>query len=228
MKESLEFDPAFSMLTVKLDEGESVIVESGCMIACSGVTMDTRYGGKGLFESLGRMFGGENFFLNEFTGGPKGGWISMGPGCPGDIKRLELEPGRELFIQVGCFLASTVNVKTDTKWQGFKGMLSGNGFFFLRATIEDAAAGKVWYNSYGGIKEIALDGETEVMVDTGHLVAFEDSVQYVVTKLAGMKSLIFGGEGLVMKLSGKGRVWIQTRELRDLAMMLQPFISVKD
>ena len=68
---------------------------------------------------------------------------------------------------------------------------------------------QVWYSSYGGIKEIKLDGTKEVMVDTGHLVAFEDTVEYKVDKVGGIKSLFFGGEGLVMKLSGKGKIYIQ-------------------
>lgn len=143
------------------------------MIANCNVQLETKGGGNTFLDSIGRMFGGESFFMNTYTAGPKGeacapqrhalgsgqlqpltkvlhvplwtpgGWVSMGPGCPGDIKSMAIEPNRELFIQGGCFLASTLNVKTDAKFQGLKGFISGNGLFFLRVTVEDGQEGKV-------------------------------------------------------------------------------------
>ena len=82
----------------------------------------------------------------------------------------------------------------------------------------------MWYSSYGGIKEIKLDGTSEVMIDTGHLVAFEDTVQYKVDKVGGLKSLFFGGEGLVMKLSGKGSIFFQASTYQSAATRYSPFI----
>ena len=67
----------------------------------------------------------------------------MGSGVPGDIKSMQILPKREMYIQGGCFLASTTNVQTDAKWQGLKGFVSGNGLFFLRATVDSGSPGKV-------------------------------------------------------------------------------------
>ena len=62
------------------------------------------------------------------------------------------------------------------------------------------------------------------MVDTGHLVAFSDDVQYSIGKVGGLRSLLGGGEGLVMKFNGQGYVWVQSRNLASLAEKIVPFL----
>ena len=84
--------------------------------------------------------------------------------------------------------------------------------------------GTVYYNSYGAIKRIAVEPGRELVVDTGHLVAFTDDVDYSIGKVGGIRSLIAGGEGLVMKFKGNGDVWVQTRNLASLADKLVPFL----
>ena len=84
--------------------------------------------------------------------------------------------------------------------------------------------GTVYYNSYGAIKRVAVEPGKELVVDTGHLVAFGDDVEYSIGKVAGIRSLIAGGEGLVMKFNGDGDVWVQTRNLAALADKLVPFL----
>ena len=169
-------------------------------------------------------FGGESFFLNTFMAGQAGGWVSIAPGSPGDISGFNLAPGRQIFIQGGSYLSSTVNVQTDTQFQGMKGMFSGESIFFIRAFTEDGQNGRVWYNSFGAIKEIPVQPGQTITIDTGHVVAFEDSVQYTISKVGGMKSFLVGGEGLVMNFTGQGSVWIQTRNVEALAGKLIPFL----
>ena len=223
MRTSIEFDPSYSLLTVELDPGESIKAETGAMVAQAGVDMKTGMGGGGLFGGIRRMIGGESFFLNTFTGERSGGWVSLAPPSPGDIGSFDLEPGTNLFIQSSSFLACTENVDTDTQFQGFRGFFSGESLFFIRAYAE-RGSGTVFYNSYGAIKQVPVTPGQELVVDTGHLVAFSDDVEYSIGKVGGIGSLIAGGEGLVMRFRGNGHVWVQSRNLASLADKLMPFM----
>ena len=228
MEEHIEFNPSFTMLTLALAPGESVKAEAGAMVCQSGVEMTTAMSGGGgiggFFKSMAKAaFTNESFFLNTFTAGPAGGWVSLAPGSPGDIAWFDCQPGQNLFIQSGSYLASTANVETDTKFQGFKGMFTGESLFFIRAFTQ-AGAGRVYYNSYGAVKQIPIQPGQVVTVDTGHVVAFTDGVDYQVGKVGGLKSLAFGGEGLVMHFSGQGTVWVQSRNIGALAGLLIPHL----
>ncbi len=226
MKNTIEFSPSYTMLTIQLDPGETIKAETGAMVAQQGVEMQTGMGGSGLFGGFKRMLGGESFFLNTFTAGNLGGWVSLAPPSPGDIQSLELHSGENLFIQGSSFLACTENVQTDTKFQGFKGLFSGESIFFLRA-FSEGGEGTVFFDSYGAIKRVTVEPGAELVVDTGHVVAFTDNVEYSVGKVGGIRSLIAGGEGLVLKFRGNGHVWVQTRNLSSLADKLVPFLPGK-
>ena len=223
MRTTVEFDPSFAMLTVDLDPGESIKAEPGAMVLQHGVDMATGAGGGGLFGGLKRMVGGESFFINTFTAQSSGGRVSLAPNAPGDIGEFDLRPGSNLFIQSGAFLACTANVQTDSKFQGFKGVFSGESLFFIRA-FSTEGMGTIYYNSYGAIKKVPVEPGQELVVDTGHLVAFTEDVNYTIGKVGGIRSLLAGGEGLVMKFTGNGEVWIQSRNLASLASKLIPFL----
>ncbi len=226
MKSTIEFSPSYTMLTLELAAGESFKAEPGAMVAQQGVEMQTGMGGGGLFGGLKRMMGGESFFVNTFTAGSMGGWVSISPPIPGDIHSRDLQPGENLFLQGSSFLACTENVETDTQFQGLKGVFSGESIFFLRAFAQ-GAGGTVFFDSYGAIKRLDLDSGEELVVDTGHVVAFTDGVEYSIGKVGGFRSLIAGGEGLVMKFKGRGQVWIQSRNMLGLAERLIPFLPKK-
>ena len=108
-----EFSPAFTLMTANLGPGESLKVEPGAMVAQSrSVDMKTGMGsGGGLGGFLKSMaksaFGGESFWVNTYTAGGAGGWVSLAPSAPGDIKEFDLAPGEEFFIQGGSFMACT-------------------------------------------------------------------------------------------------------------------------
>ena len=211
------------MLTISLGPGEAVKAEPGAMVAQSAVEMTTGMSG-GLFKGFKRaLLGGESFFLNTFTAGPSGGWVSLAPGLPGDIAWFDVQPNQPLFIQSGSFLACTTNIEVDTKFQGMKGFFSGENLFFIHAT-SPAGPGRVYYNSYGAVKAVAVQPGQTMTVDTGHVVAFTQGVEYKIGKVGGMKSLLLGGEGLVMHFSGQGTVWIQSRNLGSLASALIPYM----
>jgi len=224
MREDLDRGVA-CLLTVHLDPGEALLVEPGAMVAQMGVQIKTKTSG-GFGKALGKAFlGGESFFLNTFTADPQGGWISMAPASIGEIQGHDIPPGVTLTLQKGSYMASTVNVTTDTKFQGGKGFFSGEGLFLLTASNAGPYMGRVWMTSFGCIKELMVSPGQELVVDTGNLVAFETAgLTYKVKTIGGLKSVFFGGEGLVMSFSGQGRVWIQTREPQGLAGALAPFL----
>ncbi len=197
------------------------------MVAQQDVELTTGARGGGFLGGFKRMLGGELFFINTFTAGAGGGKVHLAPSTPGDIGDFPLAPGQNLFIQSGSFLACTENVETDANYQGFRGAFGGESLFFLRAFTE-RGIGKVFYNSYGAIKQLPVEPGRELVVDTGHLVAFTDDVDFSIGKVGGLRSLVGGGEGMVMKFRGSGHVWIQSRNLASLAEKIIPFLPKKD
>ena len=227
---TLEFGPAFTMATAHLKPGDSIKVEPGAMVSQSvGLDMKTGMSGKGgglggFLKSVAKsVLGGESFFLNTFTAGSGGGWISIAPSSPGDIKTLEIEPGSNIFMQGGAFLASSPNVSYDLNFQGAKSLFSRESMFFLRA-FSEGGPGQVLYSAYGAIKEIEVTPTTPLRVDNGHLVAFTDDIQYSVVPSGGLKTSLFGGEALVLEIQGSGKVWIQSRNIEALASTIIPFL----
>tara|TARA_B100000674_G_C37297888_1_gene670688 strand:- start:50 stop:586 length:537 start_codon:yes stop_codon:yes gene_type:complete len=168
-------------------------------------------------------FGGESFFVNTYTAGPSGGWISMAPSAPGDIETIELPPRQSFFMQGGAFMASTVNVETSTKFQGAKSLFSREGVFFLRAEAADVP-GKVFFTSYGAMKMIEVTPDNPIKIDNGHVVAFTEGLNYQISKVKGLGSFLFGGEGFTLDFHGSGSVWIQTRNIQSMASKLIPFL----
>ena len=227
MNTEIEFSPSYSLLTVNLEPGEGITAEPGAMVAQQGVDLQTGGSGAGLVGGFRRVLGGESFLVNRFTGGPEGGWVMLAPPAPGDIQERELSPGVDLFIQSGAFLAGWGPVKLSSKFQGFRGILSGEGLFFLRAYVE-RSPGTVFFHSYGALREIALEPGRELVVDTGHLVAFTGGVDYSVGRVGGIRSIIGGGEGLVMHLRGSGLVWVQTRNLSFLTAWVSDLLKDSD
>ncbi|NEP00253.1 MAG: TIGR00266 family protein [Symploca sp. SIO2E9] len=222
----IEHSPAYASLILNLQENETVFIESGAMAAMdSGITMKSKVRG-GFSKGLGRIFSGESFFVSEFATKGKPGQIYVSPGVPGDIQHYYLK-GNGLMVQSSGFVACSPGVEIDTKFQGFKGFFSGESLFLLRATGE----GDFWFSSYGAIVEINVAGE--YVVDTGYIVAFEDTLNYNVEMLGGLsfkglRTGILGGEGLVCRFSGQGSLWVQSRNLYGLINFLNPFRPTKN
>ena len=224
-----EYGPAFTMMTATLAPGEQIKVEPGAMVAQSeGLEMKTGMGSGGGFggfmkSMMKSAFGGESFFVNTYTAGPSGGWISLAPSSPGDIETIDLDPGQSFYMQGGAFMASTINVDTSTKFQGAKSLFSREGAFFLRAEAADVP-GRVFFTSYGAMKEIEVTPDKPIKIDNGHVVAFSEGLNYQISKVKGLGSFLFGGEGFTLDFHGSGSVWIQTRNIESLANQLIPFM----
>jgi uncharacterized protein (TIGR00266 family) len=222
MPYEIKSSPDFAMIDFTLQPGEAVVAESGAMVSMStNVKMKTEARGGILAAAKRKLLGGESIFQNTYTAEGGEGRVMLAPGAPGDIIDFQLEPGRSLMIQSSAYVAATPDVTLDTKWGGARGFFSGMGLFLLKAT----GPGTVFVASYGAIYPKRCDGE--YIVDTDHIVAFQDTVQYKITKVGGIKSLFFGGEGLVAKFQGQGMIYAQTRSPTSLAAFLHPYRPVK-
>ncbi len=222
----VEHNPAYASLVLDLPANKTVMVEASAMAAMDTcLEMKSKMKG-GLMKGIGRMLGGESLFINEFTAQGKSGELYISPGVPGDVKHYYVSKECSLMVQSSGFVACSPEVEIDTKFQGFKGFFSGESLFLIKAT----GNGDFWFSSYGAIIEIPVDGD--YVVDTGYIVAFEDTLNYSVENIGGLsfKSLktgIFGGEGLVCRFSGEGRLWIQSHNLAPLINFLNPFRPTK-
>jgi uncharacterized protein (TIGR00266 family) len=210
MQYEIHYKPAHSLAVAQLGPGESVRAEAAAMVSMtSNIQVETQgpSRGGGLFKGLKRaMLGGESFFTNLFTaqGGP--GHVSLAPKLCGDMIVHPLQQGEQLFIQGSSYVSAPDTVRIDTQFQGFKGFFSGESLFFLAAS----GYGPVLVNAFGAIDVMDLDGE--VIVDTGHLVAFTQGIQYQIEKASrGWIASYLSGEGLVLRMSGRGRLYIQSR-----------------
>ncbi|MEY2567343.1 MAG: hypothetical protein QOE35_1872 [Actinomycetota bacterium] len=201
--------PAFSAARVTLDAGEELRAESGAMMATSaGVAIKASTQG-GVLKGLKRsVLGGESLFITTFTAPAAGGWVDVADALAGDIKVHDLRPDSPISITKGCWLASSAGVELDTKWGGFKNLVGGEGGFLVRASGE----GTVVMSCYGAIDMVQLAAGESVVVDSGHVVAFDSTVTSQLRKVAGgVVQTLKSGEGYVFDFTGPGWVLTQTR-----------------
>jgi len=188
----------------------------------AGIEMETTARG-GVFGALKRsVLGGESFFVNTFHANQPGE-VTFAPTLPGDLCAFELTGGT-LYAQSGAYVASSVQIDVDTKWGGAKTFFSKEGLFLLKLS----GTGTVFLASYGAVHAVDLQAGQQYVVDTGHMVAFQESVDYRVERVGGLKSTFFSGEGLVCRLTGPGRILIQTRSPDAFLAWLIPQIPRKE
>lgn len=222
MEHEIRYGPSYALAIIRLQAGEEIQAEAGAMVSMSdGIEMTTGVRG-GLFRGLKRsLLGGESFFINTFRARMPGE-VTVAPALPGDIVALEVTD-QPLFVQSGSFLAATPGVEVDTSWGGAKTFFSREGLFLLKCT----GAGTVFVSSYRAIHLVDLAPGERYVVDTGHMVAFDGSVSYEVGRAGGWKSTLLGGEGLVCKLTGPGRFYMQTRSPESFLSWLAPKLPGK-
>ena len=214
--------PSYALARVRMSQGEQLQAESGAMVSMSdNISMETSTRG-GMFGGLRRsVLGGESFFVNTFTA-EQPGEVTIAPPLPGDIEVLELK-GETLLVQSGSFLAATMNIEVDSQWGGAKSFFSREGLFLLRCS----GRGLLFISSYGAIHRIDLAAGERYTVDNGHMVAFDDTVNYDVVRSGGWKTTLLSGEGLVCKLQGPGRFFMQTRSEDAFVSWLKPKVGGK-
>ena len=215
----LKHQPSYSLAIVQMAGNEIVRVEPGAMVSMSeGVAIETKSEG-GLFGGLKRVVAGESFFQNKYTAPSQGGEMTLAPALPGDMMILDI--GREGFnLQSGAYVASEDSVSVDAKWGGSKGFFGSGSLVLLKVS----GSGKLLIGCYGAIEERTLKSGQKYTVDTGHIIGFDGALTFSVKKVGGWKSTFFSGEGLVVELTGPGRVLMQTRSEGALIGWILPQI----
>jgi len=208
------------LVEVTLDPGETVVAEAGSMTYMEqDITFDTRMGdgsnprqgvmGK-LFSAGKRVFTGESLFTTHFSNeGSQRRRVGFAAPYPGNIIALDLaKVGERVTCQKDAFLCAALGTRIDITFNRRlgSGLFGGEGF--ILQTLE--GDGMAFMQAGGTVVEKTLNGET-LRADTGCLVAFSGDIDYSIARAGGLKSMIFGGEGLfVATLSGTGRVWLQS------------------
>jgi uncharacterized protein (TIGR00266 family) len=212
MKVEIEGKPVFAYLKVELQPGESIIAESDAMATMSAkLDMSAKFNGGFLRGIAKKVFGGESLFVNHFTNNSQEPMhLTLTQPTPGDIQVRELK-GESYCLQGGAYIASDPNVKLGVKWAGLGSLIGGEGLFKLVVS----GNGNVYFGAYGGIIEHEVNGE--YIVDSGHLVAYEPTMKIKTQLSGGLISSILGGEGFVMRIEGKGKIYLQTRNISGLA-----------
>lgn len=179
------------------------------MAHSAGLQLSANTGG-GIMAGLKRsMLSGESFFVTTATAPPTGGWIDVSAVLPGDLMTLDLDPARPYFVTRGCWLANSHGTEISTKWGGMKNLFGGEGGFGLHAEGQ----GQVVLSVYGALDVVDLQPGESMVVDTGHVVAYDLSVQFQLRRAVAGRNIqsMTTGEGLVFEFVGPGRVYLQTR-----------------
>ncbi|MFO0550265.1 MAG: TIGR00266 family protein [Polyangiaceae bacterium] len=221
MQFNILYRPSQALAQVWLAAGESVVAESGAMVGMTpNIAIQTQSGG--LMSGLKRLFGGESFFRNTFTAQAGQGEVLFATPLCGDMVVVEVG-ARQWCIQNSAYVASSPGVNVETKSGGFKGFFSGAGFFVLGTSGQ----GQLLLGSFGAIEPVHVDGG--MVIDTGHVVAWESTLQYNVGKSgAGWVSSFLSGEGLVCTFTGQGIVYIQSRNASEYGQAIGAMLPARE
>ncbi|WP_158882109.1 TIGR00266 family protein [Amycolatopsis anabasis] len=215
MQVQVRHQPAFAVARLLLAPGEPAQVEAGAMAATSyGMHVQAQSQG-GIMKGLGRAFlSGESFFISTYTAPQNGGWVDVAANLPGDIQVINLDGRTGWCVTRGSWLASSHGVQTETRWGGFGKLFGGEGGFLTHATGQ----GQLVVACYGALETVTLQAGEMITIDSGHVVAYADTVQSQTRKVAsGVIQSLKSGEGLVFDFAGPGQVLTQTRNPSALA-----------
>ena len=217
MKTNIKGGHAFSYVEVELEPGESIMTEPDAMSSMDASLDLTAHFNGGVIKGLLRKYlGDESLFISRFknaTSAPRR--LTIVQPTPGEILCRELKD-EEYFLVPGAFLACEEGVKIGLSFAGFASWIAREGLFRIKVS----GSGKVWFGAYGALLEKEVNGE--YIVDTSHLVAYDPSLRLNLQLAGGIFSSFFGGEGLVTRVSGQGKIIIQTRSISSLAGWLNP------
>lgn len=204
------------LLRVTLEEGDAVATESNAMVAMdASLSLKGRTRG-GFLNSLARKFlNDETFFQQWIEAGDGPGSVLLAPAFPGDVRILPLD-GREWMIADGCYLASTADVSVTAEMQGVgRALLADSGGFFI---MKASGRGELAVSGFGSVREMEVRPDRPVLVDNGHLVAWDAALDHEITLKTSRSGLLgrvvqsqLTGEGFVLKFTGSGKVLVSSR-----------------
>ncbi|MCA9370822.1 MAG: TIGR00266 family protein [Candidatus Peregrinibacteria bacterium] len=225
----MQFDilhrPSYAALKCLMSAGEEIRTESGAMLAMDETAAIEGKMEGGLWKAVKRtVLTSESFFVTKITATKGDTEVYLAPRATGDVEQMDLK-GEEYIVQGGSFLACEAGIETDAKFTGFKGFVSGEGIFMIKAR----GTGAMFVSSFGGIIKKELKAGERFIVDNGHIVAFPSSLTYEIAQAGkGLWSMVSTGEGLVTVFTGPGTILLQTRNLRTFAEELNPFLRTRE
>ena len=216
------------VLEIGLEAGDMIVAEPGEFSwMTQTVTMNTTAmtaGAKGLFGVLGRALSGGGLFMTEFTAPAGPGLIAFAAKVPGKILEISVQPGRGYMIHKHGFLCATRGIELAIGFQRSlgAGIFGGDGFVMQKMSGSCTA----WVELGGEVITYELAAGETIMVHPGHVGMFTDQINFDVTLLPGIKNMFFGGDGIfVARLTGPGKVWLQSLTLPNLAHALSPYLG---
>jgi uncharacterized protein (TIGR00266 family) len=211
---------------IHLEQGESVYTESGGMAWMKG-NIEMKTGTKGgLMAGLGRKLAGESLFMTTYTCRGGAGMVVFTPEAPGKVLNFELQPGQSLICQKDAFMCAQSSVKLEMHFRKKlgAGLFGGEGFILQKIT----GPGVVFLEIPGEVREYTLAAGEVMQVDPGHIALMEPTVSYDIATVKGVANVLFSGEGLFLaKLTGPGRIWLQSMPLSNLAGKLAKYMPTK-
>lgn len=222
MKFIIEGD--YPILRCILEQGETIKTTAGAMSwMTEGIDVEVTTGG--IMKGISRMFAGESMFFSYYTANRSDQEITFASSLPGTILNIKME-GQTLIAQKTAYLASEKSVELQTIFtkKFSAGLLGGEGFILQKLS----GYGELFLEADGSLTEYNLAAGEVLLVDQGHVFMFDESVSYDIQTIKGMKNVLFGGEGLfLVKLTGPGKVVLQSMPISNLASKIIPFVPSK-
>ncbi len=208
--------PSYAVVQIGFSPGGSVYGEAGSMVYHGpGLAIETKLHG-GCMGLLGKVFSRESLLVSHYRA-ERATKLCLAPTAPGDVAHIPMN-GSAQRLAASAFLAASSGVTVNTALGGCRSFLGGSGLFVLEAV----GTGDLFVSGFGGIIEIPVNGS--YVVDTGHLVAWDPSLQYTIRRVGGWKSTFLSGEGLVCEFTGTGRVLISSRNISALVSWISPWL----
>ena len=212
------------VVEMNLNKGETVYTQSGGMAYQSdGISMTTNARG-GIMKGIGRMFSGESMFMANYTAEKDEAMVAFASTVPGQVVPINMSEHPNGFVlQKGAFLCAedSVNTKVEFSKRLSAGLFGGEGFILQKAE----GTGMLFIEVDGDPIEKDLASGEVLKVDTGNVVAFDSNVKYEVETIKGLGNIFLGGEGLFLtKLTGPGKVILQSQNFKDFAGKIIPYI----
>jgi len=216
------------VLEVELEPGEKIISEPGrfswmsAHVSLQSTAMTA--GARGIWGVLGRALSGGGLFMNEYEAGGTPGLVAFAAKVPGAIKDVRLDGRQAYMVHRHGFLCGTPGVELSIGFQQSlgPGIFGGDGFVLEKLS----GSGEAWVELGGEIVSYDLAPGQAVHVHPGHVGMFDASVTFDLTLIRGIKNFFFGGDGLfIARLTGPGKVWLQTLTMPNLAHALMPYLD---
>ena len=220
MKYEIQGTP-FPVVICELEKGEKMVSDSGAMAWMDPcMEMGTTSNG-GIGKAFGRMFSGETMFLNSYTANADGK-IAFSSSFPGEIRKYDIEPGKEIVIQKSSYLASEPTVERTIFFnkKAMTGIFGGEGFIMNKLS----GKGTVFVEIDGATVEYDLAPGQKIVVDTGYVAVMDATCTMTTQSVPGLKNKMFGGEGFFNTVvTGPGHVVLQTMPISAIAGSLAQF-----